>query len=166
MHRVREQATAQFFTETISTFSAERTTTTLSSTTYGSKNLPCQSITLNVRFCFREQTWTRIDSFDAPLPRSGHSACIFNSLMLVFGGIHDITLELNDMHIFDFFSRRWIPLFEDNGSPLKGSPAMNMMLGVKSKDSNTGSPSGLNNSTTSLQGTSPNNNTTVQHIKL
>ena len=86
--------------------------------------------------------------------------------MLVFGGIHDITLELNDMHIFDFFSKRWIPLFEDNGSPLKGSPAMNMMLGVKPKDSNADSPSGLNNSTTSLQGTSPNNNTTVQHIKL
>jgi hypothetical protein len=39
--------------------------------------------------------------------------------MLVFGGIHEVTKELDDMHIFDFKNRRWIMLFEEISSPVK-----------------------------------------------
>lgn len=37
-----------------------------------------------------------------PGPRSGHSACIFKDKMYIFGGILELTKELNEMCIFDF----------------------------------------------------------------
>ena len=37
-----------------------------------------------------------------PVPRSGHSATIFKDKMYIFGGILELTKELNEMLIFDF----------------------------------------------------------------
>ena len=37
-----------------------------------------------------------------PVARSGHSANIYNGQMYVFGGILELTKELNEMLIFDF----------------------------------------------------------------
>jgi hypothetical protein len=37
-----------------------------------------------------------------PGPRSGHSACIYKGKMYIFGGILELTKELNEMCIFDF----------------------------------------------------------------
>ena len=37
-----------------------------------------------------------------PLCRSGHSAVTFGSKMVIFGGILELTKELNDMLVFDF----------------------------------------------------------------
>jgi N-acetylneuraminic acid mutarotase len=37
-----------------------------------------------------------------PQPRSGHSANIFNGKMYIFGGILELTKELNEMLIYDF----------------------------------------------------------------
>ena len=52
-------------------------------------------------------------------------------MMLVFGGIYEVTRELDDMHLFDFRNKRWIEFFEEASSPVKikqslspgGSPA-------------------------------------------
>ena len=33
--------------------------------------------------------------------------------MVIFGGIYEITKELNDMHIFDFERNTWINIYED-----------------------------------------------------
>jgi hypothetical protein len=33
--------------------------------------------------------------------------------MVIFGGIYEITKELNDMHIFDFERNSWINIYED-----------------------------------------------------
>jgi hypothetical protein len=33
--------------------------------------------------------------------------------MVIFGGMYEITKELNDMHIFDFESNTWINIYED-----------------------------------------------------
>jgi len=41
--------------------------------------------------------------------------------MIVFGGIHEVTRELNDMCAFDLKQRRWIQFFEEMNSPVKGS---------------------------------------------
>lgn len=49
--------------------------------------------------------------------------------MLVFGGIHEVTKELDDLHVFDFKNLRWIELFEEQISPLKRkSPNMSPNL--------------------------------------
>lgn len=43
-----------------------------------------------------------------PLARSGHSAAVYKDFMLVFGGIHEVTKELDDMLIYDFKNNWWI----------------------------------------------------------
>ena len=50
-----------------------------------------------------------------PQPRSGHSAVAYKGFMLVFGGIFEITKELNDTHLYDFKNNRWLALFEETG---------------------------------------------------
>lgn len=50
--------------------------------------------------------------------------------MLVFGGIFEVTKELNDMHLFDMRQKRWIQFFEETGSPMgKYKGAFNMFGG-------------------------------------
>ena len=39
--------------------------------------------------------------------------------MVVFGGIYEVTKELNDMIIYDIKNKRWITLFEEQSSPVK-----------------------------------------------
>ena len=64
-------------------------------------------------------TWTEVKSSDSflPLERSGHSCDVFESYMVIFGGIFEITKELNDLHLFDFKKQRWVTLFEEANSP-------------------------------------------------
>lgn len=46
----------------------------------------------------------KCDPSKVPLPRSGHSSAIYNGHLLVFGGILEVTRELNDMWLFNFTS--------------------------------------------------------------
>jgi hypothetical protein len=53
-------------------------------------------------------------------------------MMLVFGGMYEVTKELDDMHLFDFRNKRWITFFEEAQSPVRmkstspdGSPTSN-----------------------------------------
>ena len=39
--------------------------------------------------------------------------------MIIFGGLHELTKELNDMHVFDILNERWLCLFEEINSPVK-----------------------------------------------
>ncbi|OMJ68853.1 hypothetical protein SteCoe_33574 [Stentor coeruleus] len=45
---------------------------------------------------------------DVPSGRSGHSAVIFKDVMIVFGGMKDITKETNDMYSYNFESQEWV----------------------------------------------------------
>jgi hypothetical protein len=45
--------------------------------------------------------------------RSGHSACAYNDYMILFGGIHEVTKELDDMIAFSFKKNHWIILFKE-----------------------------------------------------
>ena len=62
-------------------------------------------------------TWQEIqtDPVNSPLPRSGHSASMAGERMMVFGGIFEVTKELNDLMAFDFTKRQWVTLFEELG---------------------------------------------------
>lgn len=39
----------------------------------------------------------------------------------MYGGIHEVTKELDDMIVFDFKNTRWIQFFEELISPVKKS---------------------------------------------
>jgi hypothetical protein len=41
--------------------------------------------------------------------------------MIIYGGIFEVTKELNDMHIFDFKNEQWGVLFEELNSPQKNA---------------------------------------------
>jgi N-acetylneuraminic acid mutarotase len=72
--------------------------------------------------------WTEIKPVDGfkPLERSGHSCDIYEGYMVVFGGIYEITKELNDFYLYDLTKNRWITLFEETNSPIRGvSPFQN-----------------------------------------
>ena len=43
-----------------------------------------------------------------PLTRSGHSAVTYGNRMYIFGGILELTKELNDMCIYDFSQGRFV----------------------------------------------------------
>jgi N-acetylneuraminic acid mutarotase len=63
-------------------------------------------------FSFGTYLWQEIKQADeygfAPLPRSGHSACIYKDCMVIFGGIYEVTKELDDVDVFDFKKRKWV----------------------------------------------------------
>jgi len=40
-------------------------------------------------------------------------------MMLIFGGMHEVTKELDDMFLFDFRNKRWILFFEEIQSPVR-----------------------------------------------
>ena len=41
------------------------------------------------------------------MPRSGATAVTFNNKMYIFGGIYELTKELNDMVVYDFAAKRF-----------------------------------------------------------
>ena len=61
-------------------------------------------------FSLTKQSWQSIDCTDEVVPsvRSGHTCCLFGDLMLVFGGIFEVTREINDTFAFSFEQRRWV----------------------------------------------------------
>jgi len=72
------------------------------------------------KFNFSTGQWSQVQfQNDALLPRSGHSASVFGDFMVIFGGIYEVTKELNDMHIFHMKTEKWACLFEEYNSPKK-----------------------------------------------
>ena len=81
---------------------------------------------LNDLWCYHldSNRWEHIvvsDPESVPMARSGHSANVYMDQMVIFGGIFEITKELNDMPLFDLKNRRWVHLFEETkqSSPIK-----------------------------------------------
>jgi hypothetical protein len=70
-------------------------------------------------FNFQTKQWSEIMCREAPMARSGHSAALYRQYMLIYGGIFEITKELNDMHVFDTQAGEWLCLFEELNSPVK-----------------------------------------------
>ena len=56
----------------------------------------------------RNFQWTQIaDAGQAPTPRSGHSSVVYKNVLLVFGGMNEITKESNELFSFNFSKRNW-----------------------------------------------------------
>lgn len=61
-------------------------------------------------------SWNQIefeDDENAPFERSGHTAAVVGNNMLIFGGILEITREVNDMYSFDFGAKKWKIIFKE-----------------------------------------------------
>ena len=56
-----------------------------------------------------------------PLARSGHSAVTYGNRMYIFGGILELTKELNDLIVYDFSQGRFVQ-GEERPEFMEGSP--------------------------------------------
>lgn len=60
-------------------------------------------------FNITDQKWLLITAGgEAPYERSGHSSAVFEDLIVVFGGIWDVTKELNDLHLYSVSKNEWM----------------------------------------------------------
>jgi N-acetylneuraminic acid mutarotase len=67
------------------------------------------------RFDLETEVWEEIiaaPGSQKPIGRYGHSSATYNGHLIVFGGIHEITKELNDLYIFNFQTNQWRRLFK------------------------------------------------------
>lgn len=65
---------------------------------------------MNDMWCFDLQTnvWSQVDQSNCeykPTPRSGHSSVVYGDKMYIFGGILELTKELNDLVVYNFESK-------------------------------------------------------------
>jgi len=57
-----------------------------------------------------KKTWREIErnwSDFKPLPRSGHTSCVVDDNLFIFGGIFELTKELNDLIVFSFKEQKF-----------------------------------------------------------
>jgi len=79
-------------------------------------------------FNIADKRWVEIEAEgEAPFERSGHSSDVFEDYLVIFGGIWDVTKELNDLHLYSFSQNRWITVIEPANSPAR-SPAKHGLL--------------------------------------
>lgn len=53
--------------------------------------------------------------------RNGHSINYYNGKLFLYGGIHDITWELDDLHIYDIGRKEWNVLETDSARKKKST---------------------------------------------
>jgi hypothetical protein len=64
-----------------------------------------------------------------PLPRSGHTASLHNGKMIIFGGILELTKELNEMLLYDFGTRSFTAIGESHNEDLNQLQQSNKRMG-------------------------------------
>jgi hypothetical protein len=74
---------------------------------------------LNDMWCFDLQTcqWSQVDQSSCeykPTPRSGHSSVVYGDKMYIFGGILELTKELNDLVVFNFDTKSFSSCSDQN----------------------------------------------------
>jgi len=66
---------------------------------------------------------------ELPLQKSGHQIAIFkNRHILVFGGIHEVTYEMNDFKAYDLVSKQWKTIDEENKNASESGSPKNKQL--------------------------------------
>lgn len=59
------------------------------------------------------------DDGELPAVRNGHTMTYHDNKLYVFGGIHDITWELDDLHIYNLKTSKWTTLEQDSPRKLE-----------------------------------------------
>lgn len=90
---------------------------------FGGKDQDTNKLNDLWEFNIKTSKWTELQSkSDLPLSRSGHSTCLFNNYLVVFGGIHELTQEMNDIQAYDFGQKQWFSIVEEISSPVHTNP--------------------------------------------
>ena len=95
------------------------------------------------KFDMATRVWTELVTEDrnmlggavskVPVARSGHSAVLYEGYICIFGGIFEVTKELNDLQLYDIENNRWICLFAESNEPVSSiSPTKAMAAGNSS----------------------------------
>lgn len=54
------------------------------------------------KYSIHFNTWDQvIVETNVPIPRSGHSMSVYKHFIVIFGGIHEVTKELDDLYSFN-----------------------------------------------------------------
>lgn len=61
----------------------------------------------NDLWTFSEGVWTEVQQKNKPESRNGHSLLVFEDQIILFGGIHDVTHEKNDLITIGFGETEW-----------------------------------------------------------
>ena len=78
-----------------------------------------------------DKRWVEIEAEgEIPFERSGHTSDIYEDFLVIFGGIWDVTKELNDMHLYSFNENRWITVQSTVGSPTIGRSPQRAVTGL------------------------------------
>lgn len=85
---------------------------------FGGKNEDSEKLNDLWVYSIQEKKWVEIEADgDTPYERSGHSSDVYEDFLVVFGGIWDVTKELNDLHIYSFSQNKWTTVFNSANSP-------------------------------------------------
>lgn len=69
------------------------------------------------------------ETSDQPMQKSGHQMSLYkNRYILVFGGIHEVTYEMNDLKIFDVTTKVWKTIDEENKNASESGSPKNKQL--------------------------------------
>ncbi|KAL4451138.1 hypothetical protein ABPG74_021460 [Tetrahymena malaccensis] len=67
--------------------------------------------------------WQKINpEGDIPSGRSGHQSVTYKNYLFVFGGMYNMTQELNDVQAYDVIQNRWIQVHTDSNFLYAASP--------------------------------------------
>ena len=80
-------------------------------------------------YSLSNNSWSQITPTDEIVPevRSGHTLTMCENNIIVFGGIHSVTKEMNDVYAFCIPQKRWINLCEQvGGSPIRNQTRNSM----------------------------------------
>ena len=105
-----------------------------------------------------DSKWTQLNpEGDIPYPRSGHSCDIYDDWLVLFGGIWDVTKELNDLWFYSISKNVWLKVIDTANSPQIKSPMKHNTLsntmqtytpGIKGSESPSVSPARYENNQT------------------
>ena len=78
---------------------------------FGGKDDSSQKLNDFWSFNIADQKWLQVTAGgEAPYERSGHSMSVFEDFIILFGGIWDVTKELNDLHVYHTNKNEWVSL--------------------------------------------------------
>ena len=113
---------------------------------FGGKNDDAEKLNDLWVYNLVEKRWVEIEaSGEVPFERSGHSSDVYKDYLVIFGGIWDVTKELNDLHLYSFNRNQWMTVQVSANSPTIGrspvrapnvlNPSFNNTSGQQPRDS-------------------------------
>jgi N-acetylneuraminic acid mutarotase len=81
---------------------------------FGGRNNENKKLNDIWKYDIKTREWQEIQVVDRstePVERSGHSCDVYGQYMVIFGGLYELTKELNDLYLFDLINEVWIPIF-------------------------------------------------------